>query len=105
MRALPPGPRRPRALQTLTWMRRPLPFLESCHRRYGDAFTLRILRWGDWVVLADPADVKRIFTAGPKVGVAVANPLLRPVLGPQSVMLTEEPQHMVKRRLMLPSFH
>jgi cytochrome P450 len=103
--ALPPGPRRPRALQALAWMRRPLPYLESCHRRYGDAFTLRILRWGDWVVLADPADVKRVFTAGDKVGVAVANPLLRPVLGSRSVMLLEEPEHMERRRLMLPSFH
>lgn len=105
MSALPPGPRRPRALQALAWMRKPLPYLEGCHRRYGDAFTLRILRWGDWVVLADPADVKRVFTAGDKVGVAVANPLLRPVLGSRSVMLLEEPEHMERRRLMLPSFH
>ncbi len=105
MSALPPGPRRPRALQALAWMRQPLPFLESCHDRYGDAFTLRILRWGDWVVLADPADVKSVFTAGPKVGVALANPLLRPVLGSRSVMLLEEPEHMTRRKLMLPSFH
>ncbi|MEZ5078637.1 MAG: cytochrome P450 [Solirubrobacterales bacterium] len=105
MSALPPGPRRPRALQALAWMRRPLPFLERCHRRYGDAFTLRIMRWGDWVVLADPADVKRVFTAGHKVGVAVANPLLRPVLGSRSVMLLEEPEHLERRKLMLPSFH
>ncbi len=105
MSPLPPGPRRPRPLQTLAWMRRPLPFLESCHERYGDTFTLRILRWGDWVVLCDPDDVKRVFTAGPKVGVAVANPLLRPLLGSRSVMLLEEPEHMVRRKLMLPSFH
>lgn len=105
MSQLPPGPRRPRALQALAWMREPLPFLQRCHERYGDAFTLRILRWGDWVVLADPADVKAVFTAGPKVGVAVANPLLRPVLGSRSVMLLEEPEHMTRRRLMLPSFH
>ncbi len=104
-RALPPGPRKPRALQTLDWMRRPLPLLQECHARYGDAFTLRLLRWGDWVVLADPDDVKRVFTAGDAVGVAVANPLLRPVLGPRSVMLLEEPDHMKRRRLMLPSFH
>jgi cytochrome P450 len=103
--ALPPGPRKPRALQTLAWMREPLALLESAHRRYGDTFTLRLLRWGDWVVLSDPADVKRVFTAGPAVGVAVANPLLRPVLGPRSVMLLEEPEHMVRRKLMLPSFH
>jgi cytochrome P450 len=56
-------------------------------------------------VLCDPEDVKRVFTAGPAVGVAVANPLLKPVLGPRSVMLLEEPEHMTRRKLMLPSFH
>ena len=105
MSPLPAGPRKPRALQTLDWMREPLPLLEDCHRRYGDTFTLRLLRWGDWVLLCDPDDVKRVFTAGSAVGVAVANPLLRPVLGPRSVMLLEEPAHMTRRRLMLPSFH
>lgn len=105
MSSLPPGPRKPRALQTLDWMRAPLPLLEQCQRRYGDIFSLRLWRWGDWVLLCDPADVKRVFTAGDAVGVAVANPLLRPVLGPHSVMLLEEPEHMTRRRLMLPNFH
>jgi cytochrome P450 len=102
---MPPGPRMPRALQAIGWTQRPLPFLERCRRRYGDAFTLRILHWGDWVVLCDPADVKKVFTAGDAVGVALANPMLGPVLGPHSVMLLEEPQHMTRRRLMLPAFH
>jgi cytochrome P450 family 135 len=103
--AMPPGPRMPRALQAIGWTQRPLPFLERCRRRYGDTFTLRILHWGDWVVLCDPADVKRVFTAGDAVGVALANPMLGPVLGPHSVMLLEEPRHMTRRRLMLPAFH
>jgi cytochrome P450 len=103
--ALPPGPRLPRALQAIGWTQRPLPFLERCQRRYGDTFTLRIRHWGDWVILADPADVKRVFTAGSAVGVEIANPLLGPVLGPRSVMLLEEPEHMTRRKLMLPSFH
>jgi cytochrome P450 len=103
--SLPPGPRMPRALQAIGWTQRPLPFLERCQRRYGDTFTLRIRHWGDWVVLADPADVKTVFTAGAAVGVDIANPLLGPVLGPRSVMLLEEPEHMTRRKLMLPSFH
>jgi cytochrome P450 len=95
----------PRSLQAIGWTQRPLPFLDRCRRRYGDTFTLRILHWGDWVILSDPDDVKRVFTAGPAVGVDIANPLLGPVLGPRSVMLLEEPDHMTRRKLMLPAFH
>ena len=105
MSPLPPGPRLPRALQAVGWTQRPLPWLEKCHRRYGDTFTLRIRHYGDWVILADPDDVKKVFTAGRAVGVDVANPLLGPLLGPRSVMLLEEPEHMTRRKLMLPSFH
>jgi cytochrome P450 len=95
----------PRALQALGWTNRALPWLERCRERYGDAFTLRIRHWGDWVLLADPADVKAVFTAGDKVGVALANPLLGPLLGPRSMMLSEEPDHMRRRRVVLPAFH
>jgi cytochrome P450 len=95
----------PRALQAVGWTQRPLPWLERCHARYGDTFTLRIRHYGDWVLLADPDDVKKVFTAGRAVGVATANPLLGPLLGPRSVMLLEEPEHLTRRKLMLPSFH
>ena len=105
MSALPPGPRLPRALQAVGWTQRPLPWLEKCQRRYGDIFTLRIRHYGDWVILSDPDDVKKVFTAGRAVGVDTANPLLGPLLGPRSVMLLEEPEHMTRRKLMLPSFH
>ncbi len=101
----PPGPRMPRARQAIGWSQRPLPVLERCQRRYGDTFALRILHWGDWVLLGDPDDVKKVFTAGSAVGVDIANPMLGPVLGPRSVMLLEEPDHMTRRKLMLPAFH
>lgn len=103
---LPPGPRMPAALQALGWARRPYPLMKRCQERFGDVFTLRILHSGTWVFLCDPEDVKRVFTAPQgSLGVALANPLLRPVLGPRSVMLLEEPAHMTRRRLMLPPFH
>jgi cytochrome P450 len=95
----------PRALQAVGWTQRPLPWLEKCQRRYGDIFTLRIRHYGDWVILSDPDDVKKVFTAGSAVGVDTANPLLGPLLGPRSVMLLEEPEHLTRRKLMLPSFH
>lgn len=103
---LPPGPRTPRALQAVRWAREPLPFLESCRERYGDTFTLRLLHLGTWVVLSDPEDVKRIFSTDTnELGVGVPNLALRPVLGAHSVMLSEEPEHMSRRKLMLPRFH
>lgn len=105
-RGLPPGPRLPSALQSIRWARQPLPFLERCHERYGDTFTLRILHLGTWVVLADPEDVKRVFTTdSSSLGVGLPNLMLAPVLGRRSVMLIEEPEHMQRRKLMLPPFH
>jgi cytochrome P450 len=96
----------PAALQAIGWARRPYPFMKRCQERYGDTFTLRILHSGTWVFLCDPDDVKRVFTApAGRLGRDLANPLLMPVLGPRSVMLLEEPEHMTRRRLMLPPFH
>jgi len=106
MAKLPPGPRLPRLLQSRRWSREPLPFLEQCRARYGDTFTLRLRHLGTWVLLADPEDVKRVFSAGTDdLGVGVPNLALRPVLGAHSVMLSEEPEHMARRKLMLPRFH
>lgn len=106
VRTLPPGPQLHSALQAWEWARRPLPFMERCRGRYGDIFTLRIRHGGTWVLLSDPDDVKRVFTAAPAhLGVSEANVLLGPLLGRRSVMLLEEPEHMTRRRLMLPPFH
>jgi cytochrome P450 len=107
MRAkLPPGPRAPRLWQSRRWTREPLPFLEECRARYGDTFTLRLRHLGTWVLLSDPEDVKRIFSTDTnELGVGVPNLALRPVLGAHSVMLSEEPEHMKRRKLMLPRFH
>jgi cytochrome P450 len=106
MSALPPGPRAPRLLQSRRWSREPLPFLEQCRARYGATFTLRLRHLGTWVLLSDPEDVKRVFSAGTEdLGVGVPNLALRPVLGAHSVMLSEEPEHMARRKMMLPRFH
>lgn len=104
--ALPPGPAAPALWQALQWARAPLPFLDDCRRRYGDAFTIRVGHAGPWVVLGDPDDVKRVFTADPSsLGVSEPNAVLAPLLGRRSVMLIEEPEHMARRRIVLPAFH
>jgi cytochrome P450 len=103
---LPPGPKMPSFVQAVGWSRRPLAFMEKCQKHFGDIFTLRLARGETWVVVCDPRDVKRVFTADPNtLGVSEANPLLGPLLGHRSVMLLEEPEHMGRRKLMLTPFH
>jgi cytochrome P450 len=104
--SLPPGPSISVDEQSARWSSEPLPFLEECRDRYGDTFTLRLHHLGTWVVLSDPEDVKRVFSTDTNdLGVGVPNLALRPVLGAHSVMLSEEPEHMTRRKLMLPRFH
>jgi cytochrome P450 family 135 len=106
--ALPPGPRMPSTLQAVGWALRPLPFMERCHERYGDLFTLRVRHGRPWVFLSNPEDVGKVLTISPELvraGAGEANPLLGPLLGPRSVMLLDEPEHMTHRKFMLPSFH
>ncbi len=98
----------PSELQALGWALRPLPFMKSSRRRYGDTFTLRVRRGCPWVFVSDPQDVGKVLTIAPELvraGAGEANPLLEPLLGPRSVMLLDEPEHMTHRRFMLPAFH
>jgi cytochrome P450 family 135 len=103
---LPPGPRLPRAVQTLAWMTRPMPFMERARARYGDAITVRIAQEDTWVLLADPAAVKEVFTASPgTLHAGEANVILRPWVGDNSVLLLDGAAHMAQRKLLLPPFH
>jgi cytochrome P450 len=103
---LPPGPRAPRAVQSLAWLTRPVPFMERCHRRFGDMFSVRVAYEGTWVFLAHPDAIKEVFTGDPKLlHAGEANRVLRPWLGSNSVLLLDDDEHMTQRRLLLPPFH
>ena len=103
---LPPGPRHPVPVQTLGWIARPGPFLVRCQERYGDAFTLRLLNEGTWVMLSHPDAVKQVFTGDPRLlHAGEANGILQPILGSSSVLLLDERPHMAQRKLLLPPFH
>jgi cytochrome P450 len=103
--SLPPGPRMPRALQTLGWLSRPFQFVERARATYGDVFTMEIGR-DTFVVLSDPADVKQVFTGDPSIYLAgQANIILLPFLGHKSVLLLDGAEHLSQRRLLLPPFH
>jgi cytochrome P450 len=80
--------------------------MERCRARFGDAFTLRLSGDQTFVFLSDPEDVKTAFTGDPRMlRAGEANLILRPVVGSRSVLLLDEPEHMVDRKLMLPPFH
>ena len=117
MDSLPPGPRSPRAVQTLQWLTGSHRLMDRCGREFGDVFTLRMLpaaitgpgageRDGRWVFLAAPDLVREVFTADPAtVLTGPTNRFLEPVIGPRSILVLDEPDHMVQRKLLLPHFH
>jgi cytochrome P450 family 135 len=88
------------------WIVRPIPFLDRCNRRYGDVFSVRF-PIAKIVFVANPEIIKEVFTGDPDVlhaGEANATPL-EPLMGKNSVLLLDGPEHMRQRKLMLPSFH
>jgi cytochrome P450 len=106
MAKLPPGPRAPRAVQTLAWWTRTVPLFERCRARYGKRFTLRLLQSPPFVHLSDPAEVKEVFRAPPDVlHPGEGAQALEPVVGANSVILLDESAHLSQRKLMLPAFH
>jgi cytochrome P450 family 135 len=86
-------------------MRRPLETLIGWNRRYGDAFTVRWLVFGTGVYVADPDEIKGMFT-GDQSGLLAgeANSPLSPVLGQNSVLVLDGPEHLRQRKLLLPPF-
>src|SRR5687767_8099711 len=105
MTALPPGPRAPGAVQSLHYGLDPFGFFGSARRRYGDVFTVRVTGQ-TWVMLAHPDLVKQAFAQGPEqVDSGVANRPIRPLIGERNVLLLDGPEHLRRRKLVLPPFH
>ncbi len=104
--AVPPGPRYPRPVQTLGWLKRPGPWLDRCQARYGDTFSLRIAQEGTWVLVSDPEAVRQVFTGDSRLlHAGAANAILRPILGAHSVLLLDDAPHLAQRKILLPPFH
>jgi cytochrome P450 family 135 len=104
--ALPPGPTGPPAAVFARFLLKPGEFLEQSRDRYGTPFTVRLSSQRTVVIVDDPATIKQVFTADPTKALAgVANVVLRPLLGPRSVLTLDDPEHMRQRKLLLPPFH
>jgi cytochrome P450 family 135 len=105
-RGLPPGPEWPVVAQTLAFIGRPGPFMQRCHIRYGDMFAIRLAYEGDWVIIAHPELAREVFTGDPSVlHAGEANRLLLPLLGRFSLLVQDEHEHLIRRKLVLPPFH
>ena len=103
---LPPGPRLPRAVQTVGFMLGGPRFLDACRRRFGDAVHFRTLFDDGFVMIFHPALVKELFQGSPEqLRAGEANAMLGPVVGERSVLLLDGSEHLRHRRLMLPPFH
>jgi cytochrome P450 len=103
---LPPGPPLPAVVQAgLIWVA-PMRFLQTCHRRYGDWFTIRIPRMGKIVYLADPDDIRSVMRGDPAMYHAgEANALIAEIVGWGSVAVLDDEAHQRSRGMMLPAFH
>src|SRR6202035_4468896 len=75
------------------------------HRRYGDAFVIKIPGIGTAVTISDPALVKQMFTAPADVLYGGEDSPLRPILGENSSFALDEDRHLRQRRLLMPPFH
>jgi cytochrome P450 len=97
----------PKPIQFLLIWYRTIPFLDWCRRRLGSTFAVHSPPFGRLVYLADPADVKRVFTGDPaQFHAGDANAfVMKPVLGEHSLLVLDEDEHLSERKMLLPHFH
>jgi cytochrome P450 len=104
--ALPPEPKSSPLVQTLRWAFRPIAFMEDCRRQYGDSFSVRFLGFErPMVMISDPAAIKALYQERAHGLPPGRDIVLGPILGAKSLLLQEGPEHLSRRRLMLPPFH
>ena len=104
--SLPPGPRSPGVVQALAWLARPVPFMESARLRYGRVFLARLGPEQKVVFLSDPALVDAVFAGDSELlHAGDINGIFKRIIGPDSILVLDEAEHMRARRLLLPAFH
>jgi cytochrome P450 len=100
---LPPGPG---LIATFDFIRNPFRFLDTCARRYGDWFTVRVPGVAPFVFTSDPAAVREIFLGDPDaLHAGEANRPLGAFMDERSSLFLDAPEHLRQRRLLLPAFH
>jgi cytochrome P450 len=102
--ALPPGPRLPKSVQAMLRIWHFAEFSDRGHARYGDTFTVRIGGLPPGVLTSNREAIRRLFTGDPLLK-RHGNDLLRTLVGDQSVLVLDPPEHLTRRKLVSPPFH
>ncbi|NER84446.1 MAG: cytochrome P450 [Leptolyngbya sp. SIO1D8] len=102
-----PKPNTPPFVQLANWIFRPLDYMETNFRRYGDLF---FARWGvlDWIFLHHPDALKQIMSQDTGEAVSApgdTNKILISLLGKHSIALLSGKTHRQRRKLIMPPFH
>jgi cytochrome P450 len=103
---IPPSLPVPAALQTWGFWRSPHAYLDLCHKRYGNPFTINALGKSPMIFISDPNEIASILSASPDLlhpGAGAS--VIKPLVGEQSFMLLEEPEHMTVRKAIMPAYH
>jgi cytochrome P450 family 135 len=104
---LPPGPRLPKYVQSILYLRYRERFLPALRNRFGDVFGLQVPPYADDLVVFAAADaIGEIFRADPKLlHAGEGNQILGAVMGEHSVLLVDEDAHRRVRGLLMPAFN
>jgi cytochrome P450 len=104
--ALPAGPSESPAIQTVRWLVRPIAFLESCRRRYGDTFSVMFRGFKTpLVMVSSPEAIRALYSERAHRMPPGRTVTLGPLVGPRSLLLLDGAEHLSRRKLMLPPFH
>ncbi|GAB3574569.1 cytochrome P450 [Amycolatopsis endophytica] len=103
---LPPGPKLPAGVQTVLFGNFRHVLMPLLRRHYGDVIRLDLYPERHVVQLANLDHIREVFSGPADVFHAgEGNIILKPLMGPHSVLLTDEDVHLRARKLLMPAFH
>jgi cytochrome P450 len=105
-RELPPSAPLPAILQTVACRWWPFAYIEQCHERFGDRFTVYPINMPPLVFLSSPQDIRAVTTAPSDIlHPGAGGTIMAPLFGESSFVLREEADHWTGRNAIVPAFH
>ncbi|MEM1171370.1 MAG: cytochrome P450 [Cyanobacteria bacterium P01_H01_bin.35] len=100
------GPQTPSIFQQMQWILNPIQTMETCVKKYGDIFQLKIgIAGKPLVYVSNPEAIQEILTKDNSEYNAPASPILKSMVGEKSIFLLEGDRHRRERKLLMPPFH